>query len=178
MGNKSRMTAAAHTNTDHNIREIQFGPHRTNPKLDSKQIWIPHGFELWLGRYDVSWKICGVVLVLVGKSLVTALSQASMPPPALDWESLKDDDLSENFLRITGSRPYVCIRPPATSQPSRCSNIWVRHICQIYTRYLSRICQNIFSASHMNISHTYSNASFLTTITDPENFPTESVLCY
>ena len=29
---------------------------------------------------------------------------------ALDWESLKDDDLSENFLRITGSRPYVCIQ--------------------------------------------------------------------
>ena len=59
MNNKSRMTAA-HTNTDHNIREIQFGPRRTNPKLGSKQIWIWHEPKydsadmLFLGKY-VEW---------------------------------------------------------------------------------------------------------------------------
>ena len=111
MGNKSRM-AAAHTNTDHNMREIQFGPRRPNPKPGSKQIWIPHGHKYDSTRYVVSWKICGVVLVLVGNSLVTALSQASMPLlpwTGKVWKMVIRQKIS-SASPPAAARPYVCIK--------------------------------------------------------------------
>ena len=144
MGNKSRM-AAAHTNTDHNMREIQFGPRRPNPKPGSKQIWIPHGHKYDSTRYVVSWKICGVVLVLVGNSLVTALSQASMP--LLPWTG--------KVWKMVIRQKFSSASPPAAARPYVCikhhNHLLVQiSFVRISIQYLSASC-HIFVGDHKYI---------------------------
>ena len=89
---------------------------------------------MWVGGYVVSWKICRVVLVLVGVVPRQSSVTGGLPLNALDWESLKDDDLSENFLRITGSRPYVCIQPHHNHLVLQIymTNIWCKYLSQIF----------------------------------------------
>ena len=89
---------------------------------------------MWVGGYVVSWKICRVLLVLVGVVPRQSSVTGGLPLNALDWESLKDDDLSENFLRITGSRPYVCIQPHHNHLVLQIymTNIWCKYLSQIF----------------------------------------------
>ena len=117
-------------NPDYNIREIQFGPYRTNPNRGSKQILIPHRpkCEMWLGRNVVSWKICGVVLVVWWE---TASSQLCHRPQCLGLGKFERWWFVRKFPPHHG-QPAICLHPAtATSQPSPCSNISVRYICQM-----------------------------------------------
>ena len=109
--NKKRWATDDSSKHKFNIRPVQFRPHWTNPKLGGKQIWIPHAHksERWLGRYVVSWKMCGVVLVLVGRSLVRALSQASMPWTGKVWKMVIRQKIS-SASPPAAARPYVCIK--------------------------------------------------------------------
>ena len=130
--NKKRWATDDSSKHKFNIRPVQFRPHWTNPKLGGKQIWIPHAHksERWLGRYVVSWKMCGVVLVLVGRSLVRALSQASMPWTGKVWKMMICQKIS-SASRAAGHM-FASSQQPHHNHFSDQISLW-----NTFVRYLS-----------------------------------------